>query len=152
MIKITAKNDYSEKETFEKWNGKFYDESDLDQIINVTNDTAIYRPDSTLDGEGVPIAYVVTNAFPDNHMRDILYSIEESSVMRANCAGPIDAEEMKKKGPIEGEHYKLRTPNSYYVKTKSGKWGMIAYANEINSVMIGAKRGRFTGAINTKLL
>ena len=87
MIKITAKNDYGEKETFEKWNGKFYDESDLDQIINVTNDTAIYRPDSTLDGEGVPIAYVVTNAFPDNHMRDILYSIEESSVMRANCAG-----------------------------------------------------------------
>ena len=65
MIKITAKNDYGEKETFEKWNGKFYDESDLDQIINVTNDTAIYRPDSTLDGEGVPIAYVVTNAFPD---------------------------------------------------------------------------------------
>ena len=55
---------------------------------------------------------------------------------------------MKKKGLIEGEHYKLRTPNSYYVKTKSGKWGMIAYANEINSVMIGAKRGRFTGAIN----
>jgi len=148
MIKITAKNDYGEKETFEKWNGKFYDESDLDQIINVTNDTAIYRPDSTLDGEGVPIAYVVTNAFPDNRMRDILYSIEESSVMRANCAGPIDAEEMKKKGLIEGEHYKLRTPNSYYVKTKSGKWGMIAYANEINSVMIGAKRGRFTGAIN----
>ena len=148
MIKITAKNDYGEKETFEKWNGKFYDESNLDQIINVTNDTAIYRPDSTLDGEGVPIAYVVTNAFPDNHMRDILYSIEESSVMRANCAGPIDAEEMKKKGLIEGEHYKLRTPNSYYVKTKSGKWGMIAYANEINSVMIGAKRGRFTGAIN----
>ena len=34
MIKITAKNDYGEKETFEKWNGKFYDESDLDQIIN----------------------------------------------------------------------------------------------------------------------
>ena len=148
MIRITAKNDYGEKETFEKWNGKFYDESDLDQIINVTGDTAIYRPDSTLDNEGVPIAYVVTNAFPDNHMRDILYSIEESSVMRANCAGPIDAEEMKKKGLIEGEHYKLRTPNSYYVKTKSGKWGMIAYANEINSVMIGAKRGRFTGAIN----
>ena len=147
MIKITARNDYGEKETFEKWNGKFYDETDLDQIISVESDTVVYRPDSTLDGEGVPIAYVVTDAFPNDHMRDILYGIQESSVMRANCAGPIDAEEMKKKGLIEGEHYKLRTPNSYYVKTKGGKWGMIAYANEIDSVMIGAKRGRFTGKI-----
>ena len=68
--------------------------------------------------------------------------------MRANCSGPIDPEEMKKKGLIEGEHYKLRTPNSYHTRTKNGEWGMIAYANEINSVMIGAKRGRFTGKIN----
>jgi len=69
--------------------------------------------------------------------------------MRANCSGPIDKEDMKKKGLIEGEHYKLRTPNSYKVRTKSGGWGMIAYANEIHSVMIGYKRGRFTGAIDS---
>jgi hypothetical protein len=55
---------------------------------------------------------------------------------------------MAAKGLIEGEDYKLRTPNSYYVKTKSGKWGMIAYSNEIHSVMIGHKRGRFTGGID----
>ena len=148
MKYITAKTDYGEKETFEKWNGKFYQESDLDQIIHVTEDTAVLRPDSTLDGSGVPIAYVITNAFPNDTVRNILYGIEESSVMRANCSGPIDKEEMARKGLIEGEHYKLRSPNSYYMKTKSGKWGMIAYANEINSVMIGAKRGRFTGKIN----
>ena len=65
-----------------------------------------------------------------------------------SCSGPIDHEEMKSKGLIEGEHYKLRTPNSYYVRTKSGGWGMIAYANEIHSVMIGYKRGRFTGGID----
>jgi len=81
-------------------------------------------------------------------MRDVLYSIEDVSTMRANCAGPIDPEEMKKKGLIEGVDYKLRTPNSYFVRTKNGSWGMIAYANEISSVMIGAKRGRFTGKIN----
>ena len=148
MKKIIAKNDYGEKETFEKWNGKFYDESDLDQIINIQSDTAIFRPDATLAGEGVPIAYVVTNAFPNDHMRDILYGIQESSVMRANCSGPIDKEEMAAKGLIEGEHYKLRTPNSYHTRTKNGGWGMIAYANEIDSVMIGVKRGRFTGKIN----
>ena len=148
MKYITAKTDYGEKETFEKWNGKFYQESDLNQIIHVTENTAVMKPDSTLDGSGVPIAYIITNAFPNDKIRNILYGIEESSVMRANCSGPIDKEEMAAKGLIEGEHYKLRSPNSYYVKTKSGKWGMIAYANEINSVMIGAKRGRFTGKIN----
>ena len=148
MKYITAKTDYGEKETFEKWNGKFYQESDLDQIIHVTEDTAVMKPDTTLDGSGVPIAYIITNAFPNDTVRNILYGIEESSVMRANCSGPINKEEMAAKGLIEGRDYKLRSPNSYYVKTKSGKWGMIAYANEINSVMIGAKRGRFTGKIN----
>ena len=149
MRKIIAENDFGEKETFERWNGQFYTEDDLSQKIdNITEDTAVYRPDATLDGEGVPIAYVITNVFPNDEIRDKLYAIEETTVMRANCSGPIDPEEMKKKGLIEGEHYKLRTPNSYYTRTKSGGWGMIAYANEINSVMIGAKRGRFTGALN----
>ena len=64
--------------------------------------------------------------------------------MRANCSGPILEEDMKAKGITE---YKLRSPNSYHVKTKSGKWGMIAYANEIHSVMAGWKKGRFTGGI-----
>ena len=149
MKTIITHKDFGEKETFEKWNGKFYTEDDLSQkVSDITEDTAIYRPDSTLDSEGIPIAYVITNVFPNDGIRNILYNIEESSVMRANASGPIDKEEMAKKGLIEGEHYKLRTPNSYHVKTKSGKWGMIAYANEINSVMIGAKRGRFTGKIN----
>jgi len=148
MKYITAKTDYGEKETFEKWNGKFYQESDLDEIFHITEDTAIVRPDATFDDIGVPIAYVITDAFPNDNVRNILYSIEESSVMRANCSGPIDKKEMAKKGLVEGRDYKLRSPNSYYVKTKSGKWGMIAYANEINSIMIGVKRGRFTGKIN----
>jgi len=64
--------------------------------------------------------------------------------MRANASGPILEEDMKKKGITE---YKLRSPNSYHVKTKAGKWGMIAYANEIYSVMAGWKKGRFTGGI-----
>ena len=146
---IIAKTDYGEKETFEKWNGKFYDESNLEQKIDITEDTAIYRPDATLDEEGIPIAYVICNAFPnDNKITDMLYSEKDTSVMRANAAGPIDKEEMKKKGLIEGKDYKLRTPNSYFTKTKNGKYGMIAYANEISSVLVGAKRGRFTGKVN----
>ena len=81
MKYITAKNDYGEKETFEKWKGKFYQESDLDQIIHITEDTAIYRPDATLDGKGIPIAYVITDAVLDDNITDVLYSVEDSSIM-----------------------------------------------------------------------
>ena len=115
----------------------------------MTEDTGIMKPIQSLDGSDVPLAYVITNAYGDDKVRNVLMTIEDKSTMRANCAGPIIKEEMEAKGLIEGEHYKLRTPNSYYVKTKSGKWGMIAYSNEINSVMIGFKRGRFTGAIDS---
>ena len=56
---------------------------------------------------------------------------------------------MLKKGLKLNVDYRLRTPNSYQLKTSSGKWGMIAYSNEIHSVMIGYKRGRFTGGIDS---
>ena len=149
MKYITAKIDLGEKETFQKYNGKFLEESDAQDLITVTEDTAIMKPVVSLDGSDVPLAYVICNAFPNDNVRNVLASIEDTSTMRANCSGPISHEEMKKKGLIEGRDYKLRTPNSYHVRTKSGGWGMIAYANEIHSVMVGYKRGRFTGAIDS---
>ena len=136
MKYITAKIDLGEKEIFQKYNGKFLEESDAQDLITVTEDTAIMKPIASLDGSDVPLAYVVCNAFPNDNVRNVLATIEDTSTMRANCSGPIDKEEMAAKGLIEGEHYKLRTPNSYHVRTKNGGWGMIAYANEINSVMI----------------
>ena len=151
MKKIVLEKDYGKKETFEKWNGKFLDDSSYDKVYKVTQkeDLGIMKPVRSLDGSDVPLAYVINNVYPNDDIRDVLTTIEDTSTMRANCSGPIDKEEMKEKGLIEGEHYKLRTPNSYYVKTKSGKWGMIAYSNAIHSVMIGYKRGRFTGAIDS---
>ena len=149
MKYINLKTDLGKKETLDKWKGKFPDDTSYEQVIRVTEDTAIMKPVVSLDGSDVPLAYIITNAYPDDTVRDTLTSIEDTSTMRANCSGPIDKEDMKKKGLIEGEHYKLRTPNSYHVKTKTGGWGMIAYANEIHSVMIGYKRGRFTGAIDS---
>ena len=147
MKYINLKTDLGKKETFEKWNGKFPDDTSYDQVIRVTEDTAIMKPVVSLDGSDVPLAYVITNAYPDDEVRNTLMSIEDVSTMRGNCSGPIDKEEMKKKGMIEGEHYKLRTQNSYFVKTKYGKWGMIAYGNEIHSIMVVYKRGRFTGTL-----
>ena len=150
MQYINLKTDLGKKETLDKWKGQFPDETSYSQVIRVTNeDTAIMKPIISLDGSDVPLAYIITNAYPDDEVRNTLKSIEDVSTMRANCSGPIDKEDMKRKGLIEGEHYKLRSPNSYQVRTKSGGWGMIAYANEIHSVMIGYKRGRFTGAIDS---
>ena len=148
MKKITAKIDLGTRQTFEKCNGKFLDESAYTEVITVTEDTAILKPVATLEGE-IPLAYIITDAYPNNRVRDVLMSIEDSSTMRANCSGPIDKKDMESKGLIEGRDYKLRTPNSYHVRTSKGGWGMLAYSNEINSVMIGYKRGRFTGAIDS---
>ena len=148
MKYITAKTDLGEKATFQKYNGKFLEESDAQDLITVTEDTAIMKPVASLDGSDVPLAYLICNAFPNDNVRNVLATIEDTTTMRANCSGVIDKQSMAAKGLIEGEHYKLRTPNSYHVRTKNGGWGMIAYANEIHSVMAGYKRGRFTGAID----
>ena len=147
MKKVTVKRDYGQKETYDKWNGKFLDENAYDELIVATEDIGVMKPGVSLDGSDVPLAYVITNAYPNDNIRNTLATIEDTSTMRANCAGPIDKKDMEAKGLVEGTDYKLRTPNSYYVMTKNGKWGMIAYSNEIHSVMIGYKRGRFTGAI-----
>ena len=148
MKNIILKTDLGFKYTFDKWNGKFLGENDYEKVVRVENDTAIFKPNMRVDGSYEPLAYIITNAYDDNdEVRNTLASIEDTSRMRANCSGPIDSKEMKAKGLIEGVDYKLRTPNSYLTRKKNGEWGMIAYANEIHSVMAGWKRGRFTGAI-----
>src|SRR6056300_1613019 len=110
MKKIVAHKDLGKKETYELWNGKFLDENAYDKVLHVTENTGVMKPIKSLDGSDVPLAYVITDVYPQDN--------------------------------------KIRTPNSYYVRTKSGGWGMIAYSNEIHSVMIGYKRGRFTGGID----
>ena len=123
------------------WNGNFLTGEAYDRVESPMEDTVIYKPSGD-----IPLAYVVCNAYPDDQVFECLKTIEDTTRMRANASGPILEEDMKAKG-IKRSDYKLRTPNSYQVKTKAGKWGMIAYANEIYSVMAGWKRGRFTGAI-----
>jgi hypothetical protein len=144
MQTIKLKHDFGVKQTFDKWNGKYLTKDSYVEVVSPTEDTAIYKPGATLLDAGMPLAYVVCNVYPDTQVLDCLKTIEETTTMRANASGPIEPEAMKEKGITE---YKLRSPNSYHVKTKAGKWGMIAYANEIYSVMAGWKKGRFTGGI-----
>ena len=144
MQSIKLEHDFGVKQTFDKWNGKYLTKDSYVEVVSPTEDTAIYKPGATLLDAGMPLAYVVCNAYPNTQVLDCLKTIEETTTMRANASGPIEPEAMKEKGITE---YKLRSPNSYHVKTKAGKWGMIAYANEIYSVMAGWKKGRFTGGI-----
>ena len=46
------------------------------------------KPVQSLDGSDVPLAYVITNAYGDDSVRNTLMTIEDVSVMRANCSGP----------------------------------------------------------------
>ena len=145
MQEVKLRRDYGVARTQEKWAGNYLTEEAYDQVISATEDTVIFKPGASLYDD-VPLAYVVCNAYPDTKVIECLKTIEETTTMRANASGPILEEDMKKKGITE---YKLRSPNSYKVKTKKGEWGMIAYANEIHSVMAGWKKGRFTGGIET---
>jgi len=150
MKKINLTYDLGKKELEDKWKGKFLDDSSYDSVIRVTENTGIMKPTAALDGSDVPLAYFIRNAYDDdNLLRNTLASITDVSTMRANASGPVLEEDMLKKGLVKDVDYKLRTENSYFIKTKSGKWGMIAYGNEIHSIMIGYKRGRFTGTIGT---
>ena len=145
MEEIKLRKDYGVVRTQERWAGNYLTEEAYDQVITATEDTVIFKPGASLYDD-VPLAYVVCNAYPDSRVIECLRTIEETTTMRANASGPILEEDMKKKGITE---YKLRSPNSYHVKTKKGEWGMIAYANEIYSVMAGWKKGRFTGGIES---
>ena len=112
MKYIKTKTDYGYEETYEKWNGKFLDETSYDEVFTITEDTAIMKPVNSVDGSDVPLAYVITNAYPNDNVRDTLMSITETTTMRANCSGPIDRKEMEKKGLVEGINYQLRNENS----------------------------------------
>jgi len=153
-LEFTTTIDHGFKETYDKWNGKYLTEDSYDNVVSSLgvkdNIIKVSKPFGGLSGESPPLAYIVKNAYTGQDYQDIkdaLFSIDDVSTMRANAAGPIDHEEMKKNGMIEGVHYKLRTPNSYYPLKKNGKFNRIAEANAIHSVLIGYKRGRFTGMI-----
>ena len=153
-MEFVAEKDLGYKETHEQFNGKWLDESDYDTLISSigVNEKVIKvsKPVASIDGDRPPLAYIVKGEYTGDmyqNIKDTLFSIDDVSTMRANAAGPIDPEEMKKKGLIEGVHYKLRTPNSYNPLKKNGKFNRIAESNAIHSVLIGYKRGRFTGMI-----
>ena len=64
---------------------KVLDETSYDTVHHVTEDTGIMKPIQSLDGSDVPLAYVITNAYGDDSVSTLM-TIEDVSVMRANCS------------------------------------------------------------------
>lgn len=151
MKTFVAEIEHDEKETDKKWNGKFATPDCFKQVIKCDETFRVVRPSKNILNDYEPIAIVVKNGFTkDEHelLKETLYSINETTNMRANASGPIDKEKLlKEKGWVEDVDYKMRTPNSYFTKNKDGSWGDIAVGQDIHSLLLGYKRGRFTGKI-----
>ena len=101
----TPKVDHGFAWTKEKYNGQWLDGSEITDLVSTvgTTDelTKIYKPVSTLGEEPPLLACIVKGVYTGDkleELRETVQSIEEVSTLRANAAGPIDHEEMKKKG------------------------------------------------------
>ena len=143
---------YPELMSFEKSKellGEWPDPSHIKHWITSDEDVVIYKDvgglfDNPILGGLKKKVYQNQGRDKYNEIKDCLLSIDETTTMRANCAGPIDTEELDK----QGIKYELRTKNSYKTLDSKGKISMIAHGNPIHSVMMGYKRGRFTGKID----
>ena len=114
--------------------------------IDPKEDTIIYKQTGSL-GDKPILGAIKKDVYMDadyEEIKECLMSIDETTTMRANCAGPIVTDELDKMG-ID---YELRTKNSYKTIEAKGRGSMIAQGNPIHSVMMGYKRGRFTGKID----
>ena len=118
----------------------------IEHWLNPEEDTIVYKKTGSL-GDPPIMGAIKKGVFVGQDYDEIkgcLLSIDETTTMRANCAGPINVEELEK----QGLNISLRTKNSYKIIDAKGNESMIAQGNPIHSVMMGCKRGRFTGKID----
>jgi len=128
--------------------GKWAVPSHIKHWIEPTEDVLIYKDVVSLTPKKPILVGVKKNVYQAQgnkyqQIKDCLLSIDDTTTMRANCAGPIDLDELDRQG-IKAE---LRTPNSYFTIDAKGQRSMIAQGNPIHSVMLGYKKSRFTQKI-----
>ena len=152
MKTFIADKEHNEKKIFDKWNGIFPTTKSYRKVLGYSKDFQICRPTKNKSGENEPFLICIKNGYKGNEFKEIkrtLLSIEDTTNMRAHCSGPVDKMKLEKEyGWKEGRDYKLSTPNSFYTKNeKTGEWKDIAQGQNINSLLLGYKRGKFTGEI-----
>ena len=156
MKTFIADTENSEKQTLDKWNGVFPTTKSYKKVISCSKNFQILRPERNINGKNEPFLFCVKNGYKGGDYKQIkrtLLSIEETTNMRANCSGRIDKEKLEKEnGWEQGLDYKLHTPNSFYTKNlNTGDWNEIAVGQDIHSLLLGYKRGRFTGKIDLSM-
>ena len=152
MKTFIADKEHNEKKIFDKWNGIFPTTKSYRKVIAYSKDFQIVSPAKNKSSHNKPFLVCIKNGYKGNEFKEIkrtLLSIEDTTNMRAHCSGPVDKMLLEKEyGWEEGSDYKLSTPNSFYTKNeKTGDWKDIAQGQNINSLLLGYKRGKFTGEI-----
>jgi hypothetical protein len=152
MKTFIADIEHNGKEVFDKWSGLFPTTKSYNQVISCDEDYQVVSPVRNIYGEYEPFLICIKDRYKGKDYQEIkktLLSIDETTTLRANCSGPVNKKKIEKEnGWKEGVDYKLRTPTSYWTKNpKTNDWNEIAHGHEINSLLLGYKRGRFTGDI-----
>jgi len=139
----------------QKYHGRVPTEDDYDLVVDadeVDDDFRVWGP-ANMFGERELLAGVARKVFPKDVYDDCvktMMEINHTSDLRTAQAGPWDPDELLKKfGWVEGEHYKFKgkTRNALIRKKKDGTWDTVARGKAIHSVLLGYKKGRFTGEV-----
>ena len=139
----------------QKFHGRVPTEDDYDLVVDadeVDDDFRVWGP-ANMFGERELLAGVARKVFPKDVYDDCvktMMEINHTSDLRTAQAGPWDPDELLKKfGWVEGEHYKFKgkTRNALIRKKKDGTWDTVSRGKAIHSVLLGYKKGRFTGEI-----
>lgn len=152
MKTFIADKEYSEKKTFDKWNGIFPTTKSYRKVLGYAKDFQIVRPTKNKSGENEPFLICIKNGYKGNDFKEIkrtLLSIEDTTNMRARCSGPVDKKMLEKEyGWQDGRDFKLSSPNSFYTKNeKTDEWNDVAQGQDINSLSLGYKRDEITDEI-----
>lgn len=139
-----------------KYQGTVPTNDDFDTLYDATKigeDFIIYGP-ADVFGDRPICAAVKRRAFTGpvyDEIRTFLNGVNMTSDLRIAQAGPWDPQELKEKyGWIEGKDYMFKgdNKNAMIRRKKDGSWDTVARGRSIHSVLMGYKRGRFTGEID----
>jgi len=138
-----------------RYQGQIPSPEDYDTVLDaevINCDFKVLGP-RDIFGDRPLLAAIKRHAFTDQDYTDIktcLDSINITSDLRIAQAGPWDPKELLRQyNWVEGVDYKFKggNKNAMIRRKKDGTWDTVARGRPIHSVLIGYKRGRFTGEI-----
>lgn len=139
----------------QKFNGHIPTPDDWDLLVDsneVNEDFRVWGP-VDMFGDRPLLAGIKRKAFSkDLYDRTVALqtSINHTSDLRLSQSGPWDPAELKEKyGWEEGVDYKFKgnNKNALIRRKKDGTWDTVSRGKPIHSVVVGYKKGRFSGQV-----